>query len=44
MVVVVPQRWKHHPYVQTTFEGGNRIAYGARAINEGGIQVFDCNY
>ena len=33
------QRWKHHPHIQSTFEGGNRIAYGARALNEGGIQV-----
>ena len=33
------QRWKHHPYIQPLFEGGNRIGYGARALNEGGIQV-----
>lgn len=33
------QRWKHHPSVQPTLEGGTRIAYGARALNEGGIQV-----
>ena len=32
------QRWKHHPYIQPTFEGGTRIGYGARALNEGGIQ------
>ncbi|XP_056346269.1 electron transfer flavoprotein-ubiquinone oxidoreductase, mitochondrial [Oenanthe melanoleuca] len=32
------QRWKHHPSVQPTLEGGTRIAYGARALNEGGIQ------
>uniref|UniRef100_A0A667ZT05 Electron transfer flavoprotein-ubiquinone oxidoreductase n=1 Tax=Myripristis murdjan TaxID=586833 RepID=A0A667ZT05_9TELE len=32
------QRWKHHPFVAPTLEGGNRIAYGARALNEGGIQ------
>lgn len=33
------QRWKHHPTVQPTLEGGTRIAYGARALNEGGLQV-----
>lgn len=33
------QRWKHHPSVAPTLEGGNRIAYGARALNEGGFQV-----
>lgn len=33
------QRWKHHPSVVPTLEGGNRIAYGARALNEGGYQV-----
>ncbi|OXB66025.1 hypothetical protein ASZ78_003222 [Callipepla squamata] len=32
------QRWKHHPTVEPTLEGGKRIAYGARALNEGGIQ------
>lgn len=32
------QRWKHHPFVAPTLEGGHRIAYGARALNEGGIQ------
>ncbi|XP_046885636.1 electron transfer flavoprotein-ubiquinone oxidoreductase, mitochondrial [Hypomesus transpacificus] len=32
------QRWKHHPYVAATLEGGTRIAYGARALNEGGFQ------
>uniref|UniRef100_A0A672QY53 Electron transfer flavoprotein-ubiquinone oxidoreductase n=1 Tax=Sinocyclocheilus grahami TaxID=75366 RepID=A0A672QY53_SINGR len=32
------QRWKHHPSVMSTLEGGNRIAYGARALNEGGSQ------
>ncbi|KAG8226169.1 hypothetical protein J437_LFUL007406 [Ladona fulva] len=32
------QRFKHHPSVQPVFEGGNRIAYGARALNEGGFQ------
>lgn len=32
------QRFKHHPSIQPIFEGGNRIAYGARALNEGGYQ------
>lgn len=32
------QRFKTHPKVRTVFEGGNRIAYGARALNEGGFQ------
>ncbi|XP_068720115.1 electron transfer flavoprotein-ubiquinone oxidoreductase, mitochondrial-like [Montipora capricornis] len=32
------QRFKHHPSVKPTFEGGKRIAYGARALNEGGFQ------
>ncbi|XP_058054408.1 electron transfer flavoprotein-ubiquinone oxidoreductase, mitochondrial [Anopheles bellator] len=32
------QRFKTHPKVRGTFEGGNRIAYGARALNEGGFQ------
>ncbi len=32
------QRFKHHPYIKPLLEGGRRIAYGARAINEGGFQ------
>ncbi len=32
------QRFKTHPAVRGTFEGGTRISYGARAINEGGLQ------
>ncbi len=32
------QRFKTHPDIRPTFEGGKRIAYGARAINEGGFQ------
>ena len=32
------QRFKHHPIVADLLEGGRRIAYGARAISEGGIQ------
>ncbi|MBK6864525.1 MAG: electron transfer flavoprotein-ubiquinone oxidoreductase [Ideonella sp.] len=31
------QRWKHHPAIKPTFEGGKRIAYGARALTAGGI-------
>ena len=33
------QRLKTHPVVRDTFEGARRIAYGARAINEGGMQA-----
>ncbi len=32
------QRFKTHPEVRDTFAGGKRLAYGARAINEGGLQ------
>src|SRR5215813_4139485 len=32
------QRFKTHPLVRGTFEGGRRIAYGARAMTEGGWQ------
>jgi electron-transferring-flavoprotein dehydrogenase len=32
------QRFKHHPEIAKHLEGGKRIAYGARAIAEGGIQ------
>jgi electron-transferring-flavoprotein dehydrogenase len=32
------QRFKTHPAIRPTFEGGRRIAYGARAISEGGFQ------
>ena len=32
------QRFKTHPAMRSTFEGGRRIAYGARALNEGGFQ------
>lgn len=32
------QRFKQHPAVRPFFEGGRRVAYGARAINEGGWQ------
>ena len=33
------QRFKTHPALRPTFEGGRRVAYGARAINEGGFQA-----
>ncbi len=32
------QRFKTHPDIRPIFEGGRRIAYGARALNEGGWQ------
>jgi electron-transferring-flavoprotein dehydrogenase len=32
------QRFKTHPDIREFFEGGKRISYGARAINEGGLQ------
>lgn len=32
------QRFKTHPFVKELLEGGERISYGARAINEGGYQ------
>ncbi len=32
------QRFKTHPLIRPTFEGGRRIAYGARALTEGGWQ------
>jgi electron-transferring-flavoprotein dehydrogenase len=32
------QRMKHHPEVAKYLENGKRIAYGARAISEGGFQ------
>ena len=32
------QRFKQHPLIRPTFEGGKRISYGARAITEGGWQ------
>jgi len=33
------QRFKNHPAVRPLLEGGRRIAYGARALVEGGIQA-----
>jgi electron-transferring-flavoprotein dehydrogenase len=32
------QRFKTHPLIRNTFDGGKRICYGARAITEGGYQ------
>ncbi|XP_014776714.1 electron transfer flavoprotein-ubiquinone oxidoreductase, mitochondrial [Octopus bimaculoides] len=32
------QRFKTHPSIKSMLQGGNRIAYGARALNEGGLQ------
>ncbi len=32
------QRWKQHPAIRPLLEGGRRVSYGARAINEGGWQ------
>ncbi len=32
------QRWKQHPEIRKILEGGKRISYGARAINDGGFQ------
>jgi len=33
------QRLKTHPHVRKHFEGGRRVAYGARALSEGGYQA-----
>ena len=32
------QRWKQHPRIREILVGGQRIAYGARAVNKGGPQ------
>ena len=32
------QRFKTHPKIRPYLQGGRRVAYGARALNEGGIQ------
>jgi electron-transferring-flavoprotein dehydrogenase len=32
------QRFKTHPKIRGFFEGGRRVSYGARALNEGGFQ------
>ena len=33
------QRWKTHPAVAAVLKGGKRVSYGARAINDGGLQA-----
>ena len=33
------QRWKLHPDIRAEIEGGKRVSYGSRAINEGGWQA-----
>ncbi|WP_444886120.1 electron transfer flavoprotein-ubiquinone oxidoreductase [Microbulbifer sp. JMSA008] len=32
------QRYKHHPVIKQYLDGGQRVAYGARAIVKGGLQ------
>ncbi len=32
------QRWKTHPKIKEILKGGRRVAYGARAISDGGFQ------
>jgi electron-transferring-flavoprotein dehydrogenase len=32
------QRYKHHPLISKYLEGGKVLSYGARALNEGGLQ------
>ena len=32
------QRYKSHPLIRQFLEGGERVSYGARALNEGGVQ------
>jgi len=32
------QRFKTHPMIRATFENAKRVSYGARALNEGGLQ------
>lgn len=33
------QRFKHHPLIRPLLEGGRRVCFGARALNEGGLQA-----
>jgi len=33
------QRWKTHPKIRQYLEGAERISYGARAVNKGGLQA-----
>ncbi|MDP6437371.1 MAG: electron transfer flavoprotein-ubiquinone oxidoreductase [Gammaproteobacteria bacterium] len=32
------QRWKQHPKIRRYLEGGERVSYGARVVNKGGLQ------
>ncbi len=32
------QRWKRHPLIRELLIGGERLSYGARAVNKGGLQ------
>ncbi len=32
------QRWKLHPKIRQYLDGGERVSYGARAVNKGGLQ------
>jgi electron-transferring-flavoprotein dehydrogenase len=32
------QRWRQHPRIRELLAGGERVAYGARAVNKGGLQ------
>ena len=32
------QKWKTHPEIAAILKGGKRVSYGARAINDGGLQ------
>ena len=32
------QKWKLHPKIKSLLEGAERISYGARAVNKGGLQ------
>ncbi len=33
------QRWKTHPKIRRYLEGAERLSYGARAVNKGGLQA-----
>jgi hypothetical protein len=37
------QRWKTHPAIKAHLEGGKRLSYGARAINNGTPQALAQN-
>lgn len=32
------QRWKQHPHIRKLLEGGTCVQFGARSLNEGGLQ------